>query len=219
MCGIVGFASSWGPISEDLVLRMRDTLRHRGPDDQGLWRSPDGRVVLGHRRLSIIDLSAAGRQPMTDRAEDFQIVFNGEIYNYRELRTDLQARGHRFGTETDTEVILEAYREWGADCLTRLNGMFAFALYDRRTQQLLLARDPAGEKPLFYRVHDGALAFASEIKALFADPDCPRVMNLEALDHYLAFGYVPGSMCMADGINKLPQGHALTFDLTSGAST
>jgi asparagine synthase (glutamine-hydrolysing) len=196
---------------------MRDTLLHRGPDDQGVWRSPDASVGLGHRRLSIIDLSAAGRQPMTDGAEDLQIVFNGEIYNYRELRDDLRARGHRFGTGTDTEVILEAYRQWGPGCLTRLNGMFAFALYDRRSQQLLLARDPAGEKPLFYSVRDGRLAFASEIKALFADPDCPRVINLEALDHYLAFGYVPGSMCLAEGLHKLPQGHALSFDLASGA--
>jgi asparagine synthase (glutamine-hydrolysing) len=215
MCGIAGLASIEGPFDTDIVVRMRDTLRHRGPDDEGTWRSADGRVALGHRRLSIIDLSPAGRQPMEDAAGQLQIVFNGEIYNYQALRRELEARGHRFRTATDTEVILEAYREWDVDCLVRLNGMFAFGLFDGPRGRLLLARDRAGEKPLFYRVHEGRIAFASELKALFADPHCPRLLNLEALDYYLAFGYVPGDHCMVRGIHKLPQGHALTFELRS----
>jgi len=217
MCGIVGISSLDRPAAQDLVARMRDTLRHRGPDDEGAWWSADGRVALGHRRLSIIDLSPAGRQPMTDGSGSLQIVFNGEIYNYQEVRRDLEARGHEFRTATDTEVILEAYREWDVECLARLNGMFAFGLFDSRARRLLLARDRAGEKTLFYRTDGRSLTFASELKALFADPDCPRVLDLEALDYYLAFGYVPGDRCMVQGIHKLPQGHALTFDLRSGA--
>ena len=216
MCGIVGLCSVERPVPRELVVRMRDALRHRGPDDEGAWWSADGRVALGHRRLSIIDLSPAGRQPMTDQTGELQIVFNGEIYNYQDVRRDLEARGHRFRTATDTEVILEAYREWDIDCLARLNGMFAFGLFDSRLGRLLVARDRAGEKPVFYRADGRSLAFASELKALFADPDCPRVLDLEALEYYLAFGYVPGSRCLVQGLQKLPQGHALTFDVRSG---
>jgi asparagine synthase (glutamine-hydrolysing) len=216
MCGIVGSVAVRGGLSLDAVIAMRDTLRHRGPDDEGAWCSADRRVALGHRRLAIIDLSAAGRQPMADAANDLQVVFNGEIYNYRELRRELEDLGHRFRTATDTEVILEAYREWDLDCLRRLNGMFAFGLYDSRVERLLLARDPAGEKPLFYRASGESIHFASELKALFSDAACPRVMDLEALEHYLAFGYVPGRNCLVHGIDKLTQGHALSFELRSG---
>src|SRR5205823_5463018 len=123
------------------------SLRHRGPDDAGLWRSDDGRVVFGHRRLSVIDLSPAGHQPMSDVKSELTITFNGEIYNFRELRAKLEARGHAFRTQTDTEIILGAYREWGDDMLARLDGAFAFALHDARNQTVLLARDRAGEKP------------------------------------------------------------------------
>jgi asparagine synthase (glutamine-hydrolysing) len=217
MCGIVGITSSEGATSLDLVVRMRDTLRHRGPDDEGSWQSADRRVALGHRRLSIIDLSSAGRQPMPDSSAALQITFNGEIYNYRELRRELEAEGHAFRTSTDTEVILEAYRHWDLGFLPRLNGMFAFGLFDADRNRLLLARDRAGEKPLFYRADGGRFAFASELKALFADPGCPRRLDLEALDYYLAFGYVPGDRCLVQGIRKLPQGHALTLDIASGA--
>jgi asparagine synthase (glutamine-hydrolysing) len=212
MCGIVGVAGEVR-VSRDLLVAMRDSVRHRGPDDEGVWWSPDGRVGLGHRRLAIIDLSAMGRQPMTDTTGDLQIVFNGEIYNYLELRAELEGAGHRFRTATDTEVILEAYRAWGDGCLARLNGMFALALYDRPRERLLLARDPAGEKPLYYRVSGGALAFGSELKALLADPACPRELDPAALDAYLAFGYVPGERSMLRGISKLRQGHALAFDV------
>lgn len=217
MCGIVGVAGDV-KIPRELLPVMRDTLRHRGPDDEGIWWSADGRVGLGHRRLAIIDLSPAGRQPMTDAAGSLQIVFNGEIYNYLELRKELEGLGHRFQTATDTEVILESYLAWGEECLPRLNGMFAFALYDNRQKRLLVARDPAGEKPLFYRHDKGALTFASEIKALLADPACPRELDVTSLDYYLAYGYVPGTRCVLRGIQKLPQGHALSFDVVSGAA-
>jgi asparagine synthase (glutamine-hydrolysing) len=217
MCGIIGIVSTRGQVSRELIIRMRDALRHRGPDDEGAWWSADGRVGLGHRRLSIIDLSPAGRQPMTDHRGQLQIVFNGEIYNYQDVRCDLESRGHRFRTATDTEVILEAYQEWGLECLGRLNGMFAFGLFDADAKRLILARDRAGEKPLFYRVDRGSVAFASELKALFQDPECPRTLDLESLEYYLAFGYVPGDRCLVRGIRKLPQGHALTFDQASGA--
>lgn len=216
MCGIVGITSSEGATSADLVARMRDTLRHRGPDDQGIWQSADRRAAFGHRRLAIIDLSPAGRQPMVDRSGTLQITFNGEIYNYRDLRRELEALGRRFRTSTDTEVILEAYQQWDLGCLERLNGMFAFGLIDLPRGRLLLARDRAGEKPLFYRTEGRSLAFASELKALFADPRCPRQLDLDALDYYLAFGYVPGDRCLVRGIRKLPQGHALSFDIGSG---
>jgi asparagine synthase (glutamine-hydrolysing) len=219
MCGIVGIVLLEGPVSRELTLQMRDSLRHRGPDDEGAWWSADGRVALGHRRLAIIDLSSAGRQPMTDQTGQLQIVFNGEIYNYQEVRQELESQGHRFRTATDTEVILEAYREWGGQCFDRLNGMFALGLYDAGTSRLLLARDRAGEKPLFYRTDSRSLTFASELKALFADPECPRTLDLEALDFYLAFGYVPGDKCLIRGIHKLPQGHVLTFDLQSGVTS
>jgi asparagine synthase (glutamine-hydrolysing) len=175
-------------------------------------------VGLGHRRLAILDLSPAGRQPMADVAGELQIVFNGEIYNFREVRGELEPRGHRFRSQTDTEVILAAYREWGTDCLSRLNGMFAFALYDAPRRQLFLARDRAGEKPLYYSIANGALRFASELKALLADPRFPRRLNPEALDCYLAFGFVPGDRCILRGVRKLPPAHALVFDLETGTA-
>jgi asparagine synthase (glutamine-hydrolysing) len=192
---------------------MRDTMIHRGPDDAGLWRSPDGRVVFGQRRLAIIDLSPGGHQPMSDSTGTICITFNGEIYNYLDLRKELTERGHVFRTQSDTEVILEAYRAWGTGSLAHLNGMFAFGLYDSLQRQLFLARDRAGEKPLFYRLTPGRLVFASELKALMADPTCPRKVDLEALEHYLAYGYVPGQLCILDGVRKLEQGQALTYDL------
>jgi asparagine synthase (glutamine-hydrolysing) len=192
---------------------MRDTMQHRGPDDAGVWRSADGCVGLGQRRLAIIDLSPGGHQPMCDATGGCWITYNGEIYNYRELRRELQALGQPFRTQSDTEVILAAYNAWGAESLSRLSGMFAFGLYDSRTRCLLLARDRAGEKPLYYRHTDDGLVFASELKALLADPRCPRRLDLEAVDQYFAYGYVPGARCILQGISKLPQGHAMLFDV------
>jgi asparagine synthase (glutamine-hydrolysing) len=214
VCGIVGVATR-SPMSDAAppLAAMRDTLCHRGPDDAGIWWAADRRVGLAHRRLAIIDLSPGGHQPMADVTGRLWITQNGEIYNYRELRRELEGRGHQFRTASDTEVILESYRAWGPECLVRLDGMFAFALYDSAIGRLLLARDRAGEKPLFYRHEPGRLVFASELKALMADPRFPRDLDLHALDHYLAYGYVPGTMCILRGVRKLAQGQAVTYEL------
>jgi asparagine synthase (glutamine-hydrolysing) len=213
MCGIVGIMDSRPVADADLLATMRDTMRHRGPDDAGLWWDGRRQVGLAHRRLSIIDLSPGGHQPMTDESGQLVLVYNGEIYNYRQLREELTAKGHQFRSASDTEVILEAYRAWGTDCVARLNGMFAFALYDVGARRLFFARDRAGQKPLYY-LHDGdRLVFASELKAIMADPGFRRQIDLEALDHYLAYGYVPGSLCILKGVVKLPPAHCLTCGL------
>ena len=213
MCGLVGVAASKPQVDRAWLPGACRTLTHRGPDDSGEWWSDDGRVGLAHRRLSIQDLSAAGQQPMHLAARGLSIVFNGEIYNFRELRSELKKRGYAFRSNSDTEVLLTAYDAWGTDCLARFNGMFAFALYDARRSQLFLARDRAGEKPLFYRLNDGALHFASELKALIAHPGLPRRIDPAALDCYLSMGFVPGDCCVLHGYNKLPAAHAMTFDL------
>lgn len=190
-------------------------MAHRGPDGTGEWWSSDGRVGLAHRRLAIIDLSPGGAQPMTEATGRVHITLNGEIYNYRALRDELRSLGHTFRSQSDTEVLLHSYLEWGVDCLKKLNGMFAFGLYDEAEQRLLLARDRAGEKPLFYTHSNGILRFGSELKSLLVDPSLRRVVSLQALDHYLAYGYVPGSQCILEGISKLSPGNALLFDLKS----
>ena len=213
MCGIVGIASRSSVIDLDLLVSMRESLRHRGPDDAGIWRSGDGRVAFGHRRLAIIDLSPLGRQPMEDVKGELCITYNGEIYNYRELREQLELMGQSFRSASDTEVILGAYRAWGVECLKRFSGMFAFGLYDSRDRTLFLARDRAGEKPCYYSHKPTKLLFASELKALMADPAFPRDLDMEALDYYLAYGYVPGGMCILKGVRKLPPGHAALYEL------
>jgi asparagine synthase (glutamine-hydrolysing) len=216
MCGIVGIVSNTPQAQRAWLAIGRDAMTHRGPDDAGEWWSADGRVGLAQRRLSIIDLSPAGHQPMHDASGALSIVFNGEIYNFADLRDELMAKGHGFRSHSDTEVILAAYREWGTECLARFNGMFAFALFDARQHTVFLARDRAGEKPLFYHQANGVLRFASELKALLGDPALPRRIDPAALDCYLAMGYVPGDRCMLQGFNKLPPAHALLFDLQTG---
>jgi asparagine synthase (glutamine-hydrolysing) len=216
VCAIVGIASKKSNLRRDWLVIARDLMAHRGPDAAGQWWSKDGRVGLAHRRLAIIDLSSAGDQPMHDDSGQLSIIFNGEIYNFSELREQLIALGHSFRSHSDTEVILLSYRQWGTDCLAFLNGMFAFAIFDARQQKVFLARDRAGEKPLFYYQNKGVLKFSSELKALLADKELPRRIDSESLDCYLAMGFVPGDRCILQGFNKLPPAHALLFDLESG---
>ena len=215
MCGIVGLVSTT-PVADRSRLELaRDTIVHRGPDSAGVWWSADQRIGFAHRRLAIIDLSPAGHQPMESPERDTVIVFNGEIYNYQDLRRELQQKGHVFRSQSDTEVILAAYREWGDDCIARLNGAFAFAIHDIARQRVLMARDRAGEKPLFYAADRDGLRFGSEIKALLTlVPQAVRV-NALALDCYLGSGYVPRDLCMVEGIHKLQPGQSLAYDLAS----
>lgn len=206
MCGICGVA---GPAARaELVERMCGQIVHRGPDDQGIWAQPG--VALGMRRLSIIDV-AGGHQPMSNEDGAVWIVFNGEIYNYLDVRKDLEGRGHRFATRSDTEVMLHGWEEWGESSVEHLRGMFAYALWDRRTDTLFLARDRLGKKPLYYTVVNNTLFFGSEIKAILAYPEVPREVNPAALDAYLTYRYVPGSVTMFQGIHKLLPGQTLTW--------
>jgi asparagine synthase (glutamine-hydrolysing) len=222
MCGICG----WVPLHAALrnqrstLERMNATLAHRGPNDTGVAFFDNAALAMS--RLSIIDLNS-GHQPMANEAETCWIVYNGEVYNFRDLRQELNARGHCFHTRSDTEVILHAYEEWGSECVHRLRGMFAFALYDRRPQttkrggqpppigdRLFLARDRVGKKPLFYYLDADCLIFASEIKALLAHPHVPRRINRRVIPLYLAFGYIPAPYTIFEGIHELPPGHTLT---------
>lgn len=207
MCGIAGLFTRepQAPIDRAVLVRMRDAMTHRGPDGAGLWQAQG--VALAHRRLSVIDVEGSP-QPMHSPDERAVIVFNGEIYNYRALRRDLRDLGHRFKTQGDTEVILAAWREWGEKCLQRLDGMFAFAIYDRNTRKLFLARDRFGVKPLFMAtLPDGTFAFASELKGLMAHPRLDRRINPLAIEDYFAWGYVPDHRSIFAGVEKLPAGH------------
>jgi asparagine synthase (glutamine-hydrolysing) len=217
MCGINGvlaFSSGTFDVTAPYVTGMRDAMRHRGPDGADTWVDPARRVGLGHRRLSIIDLSLAGRQPMPNEDETLWVTYNGEIYNHRELRAELERTGrHQWRTHhCDTEVILHAFEEWGIECLSRFRGMFAFALWDSRARQLWLVRDRIGIKPLYYSIHHGRLTFASEIKALLADPEQKRAVDETALFHYLSFLTTPGPATLFEGIRKLPPGTWLRID-------
>ena len=219
MCGIAGAAwlPTAEPLTKDIVERMTDAIRHRGPDDAGVYLSADNgqserpQAALGHRRLSIIDLST-GHQPLSNEDATVWIAFNGEIYNYRELRSDLEARGHRFATNTDTEVIVHLYEEYGPDCVDHLRGMYAFAIWDDRHRRMFLARDRLGQKPLFYRQESDRLLFASELKAILQVPGLPRELNVAVVDMYLAFQYVPDPHCILQGYNKLPPAHRATWE-------
>jgi asparagine synthase (glutamine-hydrolysing) len=211
MCGISGlvYTDASHPVDRELFRHITSTLTHRGPDADGFHFASG--VALGHRRLSIIDLTT-GDQPIYNEDGTRAIVFNGEIYNFQELRVELEARGHRFGTVSDTETIVHAWEEYGDACVTRLRGMFAFALWDARARRLLLARDRVGKKPLYY-AHDGErLLFGSELKALLADPSVKRDLALEAIDDYLAFGAVPAPRTVYRGIAQVPPGHYLVWE-------
>ncbi|MBY0490103.1 MAG: asparagine synthase (glutamine-hydrolyzing) [Gemmatimonadaceae bacterium] len=216
MCGIAGALSFDAPVDMALLEQQRDSMRHRGPDSAGLWQSDHGKVGFAHRRLAIIDLSPGGHQPMTHAETGVTITFNGEIYNYVALRDELRGRGHTFRTHSDTEVILSAFVEWGVECVSRLDGMFAFAIFDPRVDLVHLARDRAGEKPLFYRRTADGLGFASEAKALLADPSCPRRIRLQSLDEYFAYGYVTGEHTLFADILRVAPAGLMTVDLRSG---
>jgi asparagine synthase (glutamine-hydrolysing) len=212
MCGIAGklAPSPQARIDPQLLEAMADSLAHRGPDADGFYFGAG--IGLAHRRLSIVDV-AAGHQPLANEDGSVWVVFNGEIYNFADLRTDLEARGHVFRTHADTEVIVHAYEEWGDACVERFRGMFAFALWDAREHRLLLARDRVGIKPLYYaHAADGGLAFGSEIKAILEDPAVDRTWSPEALDAYLTFLYVPTPATIYSGIHKLPAGHVLVAE-------
>jgi asparagine synthase (glutamine-hydrolysing) len=210
MCGIAGFIDAQLRLdnAEQLIDRMCKVIRHRGPDDQGVWVGD--RVALGMRRLSIIDL-AGGHQPIFNEDQSILIVFNGEIYNYRELQKELQERGHHFRTNSDTEAIVHAYEEYGDDCVKHLRGMFAFALWDRKRQRLLAARDRFGKKPLNYYWDEHRLIFGSEIKSIL-EAGIPREINSIALDEYLVYGYVPAPNTLFKGVMKLPAAHILIYE-------
>ncbi len=213
MCGIAGIALAGGEIREGELLTIRDALVHRGPDDAGLWIDDLRRLGLGHRRLSIIDLTDAGKQPMASTSGDIVLVFNGEIYNYQALRAELEQRGHSFRSRSDTEVIIHAYRQWGKEAVARLNGMFAFALYDEKERYLLLARDRFGEKPLYYYRDRGTFLFASELKALHASPRFTPDIDRSLVFDYVLFGYVPGERTIFAKTHKLSPGSFLLLDL------
>lgn len=216
MCGIAGFVASRGTGDREILERMTRALAHRGPDAEGYFVESKRGVYLGHRRLSIVDLSG-GAQPMSTEDGDLVIVFNGEIYNHTDLRVELQARGYFFQTDhSDTEVLLLAYREWGAGMLERLNGMFAFAIFDRAHSRLFVARDRFGKKPLYWFQRNGVFAFASELSALLRHPSAPRNESAIALKKYFAYGYIPAPHSVIEGIGKLPGGWCGTLDLASG---
>jgi asparagine synthase (glutamine-hydrolysing) len=219
MCGICGKLRTDGKsVDEGMLRKMTSVLSHRGPDDGGVHISAQGatagsqvNIGLGHRRLSIIDLSAAGRQPMSNEDKSIWIVFNGEIYNFQSLRAELESKGHRFHSHTDTEAIIHLYEEEGIDTVKRLVGMFAFALWDERKQTLLLCRDHIGIKPLVYSWDGNTLVFASEIKGILEDTDVKREMDWDALNLYLTFNYIPAPYTIFKSIRKLSPGHILVF--------
>jgi asparagine synthase (glutamine-hydrolysing) len=213
MCGICGqIRLDNGQVQEQLLEAMCKVLHHRGPDDGAVWRK--GPAGLGHRRLSIIDLSPDGRQPMCNEDESLWISYNGEVYNFPELRTELIAKGHVFRSKSDTETIIHLYEEEGADCVKRLRGMFAFAIWDMNKGLLTAARDRFGQKPFYWHKSAVAFTFASEIKAIVQDPAVPRAPDRAAIHHYLSLAYVPSPFTAFQGINKLPPGHVLELDAT-----
>ena len=214
MCGITGIFNYQNKQSIDpqVLQRMCDSVRHRGPDDEGIYIDPTARCGLGHRRLSIIDLTT-GKQPMFNATKTIWIVFNGEIYNFVELKKELQEKGYRFCTTSDTEVIIYLYEEYGEKGFERLNGIFAFGIYDKRNRCLILARDHFGVKPLYYTCVNGSLIFGSEIKAILQYPDVKKELDYEAFNSFLTFRYNPSPQTLFKGVKKLFPGHYLKVSL------
>ena len=206
MCGITGWICWETPPQERVVRKMTETLRHRGPDYGATLQMNE--AVFGHRRLSVLDLSDAANQPMTNSGSTVMITFNGEIYNFKELKVELEAKGHKFDTQSDTEVLLKSYIEWGPACVTKLQGMFAFAIWDDCNKLLFLARDRLGEKPI-YIYQDGArsIVFASELKSLMFHPEINRTININALNDFLALSYISGEHSILENVIKLSPAH------------
>lgn len=212
MCGIAGFC---GTGDRQVLQRMTDAIRHRGPDAEGHWADADRGIFLGHRRLSIVDLSG-GAQPMWTADGELGVIFNGEIYNHGELRAELKAQGCQFVTDhSDTEVLLHGYRKWGEDFVQRLNGMWAFVIYDRARNRLFGSRDRFGKKPLYYFHEGDTFGWASELPALLQHPKCPRELSVLSLKKYFAYAYVPAPRSIYERVWKLPGGHSFAFDLSS----
>jgi asparagine synthase (glutamine-hydrolysing) len=212
MCGIAGF---FGTGDTDILHRMTARIAHRGPDDEAFLMEPEHGAFLGFRRLAILDI-AGGKQPMTTADGALSVVFNGQIYNFKELRAELTRLGARFATDhSDTEVLLHGWRRWGKDLPNRLNGMWAFAIFDRRTRKVFFSRDRFGKKPLFYFAGKDAFVFASELTALREHPQVPAALSERALRKYFAYGYVPAPLTFLDNVRKLPGGHSLTLDLST----
>lgn len=210
MCGICGIVNiNKAPIEKGIVKAMTQAMVHRGPDDEGIYSAPG--VCLGHRRLSIIDLSDAGHQPLSNEDKTIWVILNGEIYNYRDLRVDLEKKGHIFRSNSDTEVLVHLYEEKGQDCVKSLVGMYAFAIWDEKEELLLLARDRIGKKPLLYTYINGNFCFASEFFALLKSNLIKKEINLEALDYYLTFGYIPAPLTIYKDVFKLMPAHILKF--------
>ena len=218
MCGINGaliFDGSDFKITSEYLIKMRDMQEHRGPDGAGIWISNNRRVGLGHRRLSIIDLSKKCKQPMSNENAEIQLTFNGEIYNHSELRKELEETGkyHWKTDHSDTEVIIHSYQEWGKECIQKFRGIFAFALWDSQLNELWLVRDRLGVKPLYYTLNNNRIVFASEIKAILEDPNQERNINEEGVFNYLTFLFVPAPQTLFKGIYKLPVATWMTISL------
>jgi asparagine synthase (glutamine-hydrolysing) len=211
MCGISGFIDFNKNTNLEVLEKMNRSMAHRGPDGEGygMYETADASIGLGHRRLSIIDLSEGGKQPKT--FGDLHLTFNGEIYNYESIKKELEEKGHRFNSHSDSEVILHAYQEWGSAALQKFIGMFALVIYDEANQELFACRDRAGVKPFFYYFKDGLFLFGSELKALMQHPAFEKQINTDAVGAFLQFGYVPTPNCIFNNAHKLKPGHFLTF--------
>src|SRR3989304_4043784 len=209
MCGIVGFCSCNEKVDKAILTSMRDALTHRGPDDAGIYIDEENNVGLGHRRLSILDLSSLGHQPMSNENGSIWITYNGEVYNFKEIREELSQRGYNFKSNSDTEVVIKSYEEWGIDCVHKFIGMFALGIWDKREKKLYLVRDRVGVKPLYYYQKDGLFLFGSELKVLMKHPDFNKEIDYSVLQLYLRYGYIPAPFTIFNNTYKLRPGHYL----------
>ena len=217
MCGFVGSASVKKVVDKEWLLNGSESLYHRGPDDSSQWISENNRLGFSHRRLSIIDITENARQPFMSTTQDAVIIFNGEIYNYQQIRSSLKSLGYKFKSNSDTEVLLNSYLCWGYECLQKIKGMYAFVIYDIRSNKIFAARDICGEKPFYYSLDNETLYFASELKSILINNSITTNISLSSLDHYLATGHTPADISIIKGIKKLKPSNALTYDLNDGS--